>query len=369
MIEVPLDIAVKSKAALEKPIYGKSGQILLQAGVVLTREYADRLKKMGIYSVYIQGGRVRSNPVVCEKVRSRAIQVLRSMVQSKNEKIDVLSVVNEILQDVFKMKGIVDNMLSISTYDGYTFSHSVDVCALAMSIGIQMGFQRSALMEIGMGALLHDIGKIKISEYIVNKPGRLDEHEFAEIKKHPELGYNIIKNHPQITDRSIAMVLEHHERWDGSGYPHKKKGNNIHWFSGICGVADVYSAMVSNRCYRKAYPHHEVYEMVLGLGDTHFDFEIVQAFAKCVVPYPSGILVYTSDGRIAQVTNNNLEHPYLPGVVFLDDDSNEEVDLSKAGITIKRPISLDEIESLTQLKELQGKLIKECENPMNTPVA
>lgn len=360
MIEVPLDIAVKSKAPLEKPIYGKSGQVLLQAGVSLTREYAERLKKMGIYSVYIQGGKIRSNPVVCEKVRNRAIQVLKSMVKSRNENVDVLSVVNDILEDVLNMKGIVDNMLSISTYDGYTFSHSIDVCALAMSIGIQMGYSRSALMEIGMGALLHDIGKIKISEYIINKPGRLDEHEFEEVKKHPELGYKLIKNHPQLTDRSITMVLEHHERWDGSGYPRKKKGREIHWFSSICGVADVYSAMVSNRCYRKAYPHHEVYEMILGLGDTHFDFEIVKAFAKCVVPYPRGILVYTSDGRIAQVTNNNLGHPYLPGVVFLDDDSNQEVDLSKAGLTIKRTISPEEIESLAQLKDLQGKLLKDC---------
>ncbi len=344
MIQVPVEIALKSGAKLAKPIYGASGQILLRDGVVLDKRYAGRLQSLGIQSVFIEGGKVKVDEPIAAEVRIKAARALSSVGRGHINKVNLCSIVSEILEDVLSLRGIVDSLSSISTYDGYTYTHSVEVCVIAMSIGLQLGYKRHTLLELGIGGLLHDVGKLKIPYHIISKPGTLNKKELDLVKNHPVLGYEMVKNHSQVSNRSAAMVLEHHERWDGSGYPDGKAGKGIHHFSAICGVADIYNAMTTARSYRPSYPPHEVYELILGLGSTHFDYDVIKAFARCIVPYPRGSLIRTSDLRIAQVVSNDTEHPYLPVVVFLDDPEDKEVNLLAAGLTVKSAVTLEEKE-------------------------
>lgn len=345
MIEVSLEIAVRLQAPLAKPVYGSAGQIMLQKSNIITASYAKKLQQLGVYSVHIDGGKDKgSEPVVCDVVRQRAAKVLGTL--TLNQKAEVKEIIEKILSDILYFKGTTDNISNISTHDGYTFTHSIDVCILAISIGYQMNFRQSTLLEIGTGALLHDVGKLKIPSPLINKLGKFEDEEFALMQNHSAIGYELIKNHPQVSNRAAIMVLEHHERYDGSGYPAKKTGVNIHMFSAICAVADVYNAMITNRCYRKAHAPHEAYEYILGLGNTHFEFKVVEAFAKCVSPYPKGMAVRISDGNIAWVMDNKTEHPYLPLVVYANDDKDRQVNLYKEGKTIIGAVSPEELEKL-----------------------
>jgi HD-GYP domain-containing protein (c-di-GMP phosphodiesterase class II) len=343
MIQVPLEIAVKSGARLAKPIYGTAGQVLLREGIVLNSRFADRLSELGISAVFIEGGKVKVDEPIAVDVRLKASQALGSVGRGL-EKVNLCAIVSDILDDVLSLRGIVESVSSICTYDGYTYTHSVDVSVISMSVGLQLGYKRHTLLELGIGGLMHDIGKLKIPYDIINKPGTLSEDEFDLVKTHTVQGYELIKNHKQVSSRSAAMVLEHHERWDGRGYPDGKKKREIQLFSAICGVADIYNAMTTTRSYRPAHPPHEVYEFILGMGDTFFDYEVIKAFARCIVPYPRGTLVRTSDLRVAQVVSNDTDHPYLPVVVFLDDPEDKEVNLLKAGLTVKSAVTLEEKE-------------------------
>ncbi|MCR3921139.1 MAG: HD-GYP domain-containing protein [Firmicutes bacterium] len=348
MLEVSLDVAVRSKLKLAKPVYGASGQIMLQKGVVLTASYARGLRKFGFYSVFVEGGKVDVHSPVREVVRSRASKVLYAFTQGSSHNINVRESAALILDDVLALGGVLDNINSLSLYDGYTFAHSIDVSILSIAIASEMGYGRRILLEIAMGALLHDIGKIKIPQNTINKIGKLTDDEMTDVKNHTLIGYELAKSHPQLSKRSTTMILEHHERYDGSGYPHGKRDRDINLSSVICGISDVYNAMTTNRCYRKAYPAHEVYQYILGLGNTHFDYSTVQAFAKVIMPYPKGRMVRISDGRIAQVAENSSGHPYLPLVIFLEEETYTPVDLYKEGLTIKEPLTNEEVEALIE---------------------
>jgi len=153
-----------------------------------------------------------------------------------------------------------------------------------------MGFSYSELFELGVGSLLHDLGKTRISSEILHKPGKLTDEEFREIKKHPVLTYKILKEKvgDSISPLSLMTALNHHERYDGSGYPCGLKGEKIHDMAGICAICDVYNAINTDRVYRKAVLSHEVYTMLINSGGTMFKPEIVKAFLAC---YPVGSIV------------------------------------------------------------------------------
>jgi HD-GYP domain-containing protein (c-di-GMP phosphodiesterase class II) len=354
LIQVPLEIAAKSGAPLAKPIYGAMGQILLRAGTILDKRYIPKLKYLGIHNVYINGGKVDTDEPISQEIRHRAAMVLKDISQGENiNSVSIADVVNNILDDILGLRGIIESILNISSYDGYTFMHSIDVCALTMSVGFQLGYQRPSLLEMGIGALLHDIGKLKISPHIINKPEKLNDDEFAEVMKHPKIGYETIKDHKQVSERSAHMVLEHHERFDGTGYPHKKGKQNIHRFSSICGIVDMYSAMITKRCYREAYPPHEVYEMIMGMGDSSFEFKVVQAFSKCILPYPKGTIVLLSNNMVAQVVSNDTGHPYLPTVIMLEPGNDKKNNLVEAKLTIKHVVKPEEMEDLINNNEVE----------------
>lgn len=140
-------------------------------------------------------------------------------------------------------------------------------------------FIESGLSMIELSGLMHDIGKIAINEGLLNKPGKLTEAEYIEIKKHPEIGYQILKSVDAYSGLA-EYVLSHHERWDGTGYPRGLKGEAIPLFSRIIAVADAYEAMISDRSYRRAMTHEYAVEEIVRCAGTQFDPDVVHAFLK-----------------------------------------------------------------------------------------
>lgn len=187
--------------------------------------------------------------------------------------------------------------------------------------------------SLGVGALLHDIGKILIPSHILNKPTQLSDEEFELVKAHTEYGFDILRRQDQFPSVVAHCAYQHHERIDGSGYPRQLKGNEIHQFGKIIGIADVFDAMTSNRVYRDAMLPHDAMEVLYGGAAIKFDKNMVEQFKKTIALYPNGITVSLSDGRKGIVIR---QHPHLfhrPVIRIVEEDGQEvapyDIDLSK----------------------------------------
>ncbi|MNI37991.1 Cyclic di-GMP phosphodiesterase response regulator RpfG [compost metagenome] len=192
----------------------------------------------------------------------------------------------------------------MNSNDDYTFQHSVQVGMLSYYLAKWLDKSEEEALLIGKAGYLHDIGKSKIDQSILNKPSRLTADEFDEIKKHTIYGYDIIRH--SYKDTGLAMAaLQHHERMDGNGYPLRKKGLDIHPFARIVAVADVYSAMTSNRAYQKKkdllYVLRELHRMSFG----ELDAEATQCFIKHMIPNFIGKKVNLADGRVGDIILTN----------------------------------------------------------------
>ncbi len=307
---------------IAKPVFDSGERILLGVNSVLTQEYLNSLIRRGLPGIYIKdewSENIEIEDVISEKLRNEGINAL------KNNDIDgTLNVAKKIVDEILSSSVISLDMLDLKSYDGYTYQHSVNVAVVSCLIGLKMGFSKQQLEEVSMAAILHDIGKILISQDIINKPGRLTKEEFELVKKHSEYGYEIVKNRMDISAKVKSAILMHHENEDGSGYPKGYKGDKIHVYARIIHVADVFDALTSKRPYKPSYARYEAAEYLMGGCGRMFNYEVVNAFMSAVPIYPKGVCVSLSDERRAVVAKNtdNMLRP----VVLLD--NKEEIDLS-----------------------------------------
>jgi HD-GYP domain-containing protein (c-di-GMP phosphodiesterase class II) len=212
--------------------------------------------------------------------------------------------------------------------DSYTLQHSVDVAAVGLLIGQRLFRERgyidyrgkrvydkvdNRLTRLGLGLLLHDIGKLAVPTEILNKPGRLDPHEWEVIRTHPVAGVELLRSE-LISPLVKVVVRSHHERWDGEGYPDGKAGTDIHELARIAAVADVYDAVTSERVYATARPAHAGVRVIREGAGSAFDEEVVEVFNKIVAPFPPGDEIELSDGRagvVADVPEAALDRPVV----------------------------------------------------------
>lgn len=354
MFKVNIDF-LKPGMILAKAIYNSDGQILLSSGVTLKETYIQKLMQLGISRVYIdtkETSDIIIEDVICEQNRFQAKKIIRETMNNvymggKIATKEVFNIVNNILDDLLKNKDIMLNLSDIKAVDDYTFGHSVNVCVLSLITGIAMGYNTERLSKLGIGAILHDIGKIAIPKEILNKPSKLTDEEYEVIKEHPRLGYDIIKKHPNISALSAMVVLTHHERYDGKGYPLGKKGEEIHEFSRILAVADVYDALTSDRVYKKKIFPHEAIEYLISMGNHQFDYEIVKIFALHVACYPVGTVVKLSTGDNGIVVEVNKSYPNRPKVRCIRNKQGDKYDE-------KLEISLVDQPSITIMEVLEN---------------
>jgi putative nucleotidyltransferase with HDIG domain len=243
------------------------------------------------------------------------------------------SLVAEISDSVMRDPGALISLVRLKRRDEYTYMHSVAVCALMVSLARHLGLPAAQVRVAGVAGLLHDLGKALMPLEILNKPGKLTDDEFAMMKTHPERGHELLVQQDQGDDVVRDVCLHHHEKVDGSGYPHRLRGDQLTLFAKMGAVCDVYDAVTSLRTYKDAWdPGEALRRMAQWKG--HFDVPVFQAFVKTVGIYPVGALVRLQSGRLAVVTAQNPHALLTPKVkAFFSTKSNmriepQEIDLS-----------------------------------------
>lgn len=332
---------LKPGMIIARPIYSDDGKILLNSGVELKERFILRLEQLGIASVYIQDdlGDYEIPEVISEATRVKAIQTLRNSVNQMRlgKTLDLTSVeesVTKIIDEVLDNDDVLISLTDIRSFDNYTYGHCVNVAILSLVCGISMGMSKADLKQLTLGAMLHDIGKIKIPEEILKKPGRLTTEEYETVVKHAAFGYEIVKKIPRFPRRAALVINQHHERINGSGYPQKLKGEQIDLFARIAAIADVYDAITADRVYQKGILPSEAIRVLKGLGSFHFDLDVLSHFVKNIALYPVGSSVVLSDGTSGVVVDVNKRYPARPIVRVLFDGKGKkcepyEVDLMK----------------------------------------
>lgn len=319
---------VKPGDVLGQTILGFDGCIMLREGVTLTDRYISKLMDMQIVYLYIKDSDLEDiKPEDPEFIQYKS-EVVKSLskVYSKLNYSDTLSmrstinIINDIVEYLINNEEIDSSyLIELKTFDNYTFIHSLNTCVLALYFGVKMSYSKSMLIDLGVGALLHDLGKTKIPIELLNKKGKFTEDEFAIIKKHPELGYDMVKGVKEVKEISKSIILEHHERINGDGYPMGLEGNRISKYARIACICDVYDAIASDRVYRRGFPSNEAYEFILGGGGTFFDFDLVTIFRNSFSIYPLGACVRLSDGIEGFIVGHNEGFPDRPVVRIIYD--------------------------------------------------
>ncbi|WIW70420.1 HD-GYP domain-containing protein [Anaerosinus gibii] len=346
-------------------IYNANGNKLLTKGTILNKTYIDRLNALYIPGIYVSLG----NPtldintpedILKESVRVEATRTLYRAFQKcqLTEDLDTKSLTdttNMIIDNLLHNSNNIIQMTEIRKFDTYTFSHSISVCVLSTIIGILKQYSKKRLYEIAFGALLHDIGKLKIPLEILNKNGRLTTEEMNVMKKHSELGFFLLRKNKNLSVVPMHVAFQHHEKYDGSGYPRGVKGKAIHEYARVVAIADVYDALTSDRPYKSSVPPYEAYKIMVKESGNHFDPDILELFFEHVAIFPVGTTVKLNDGSFGIVTEIEVRKTFTPKVKLIATSKkiaiseNISVDLSvEPNLYIEK--SLDENEIFDLMK-------------------
>ncbi|MBX4264023.1 HD-GYP domain-containing protein [Clostridium estertheticum] len=311
---------VKVNEILGKNIVTNDGSVLLRSGVKLNKRYIVKLKKLGVFYIYVEDSRLDDVSIEDERLSSLKELTMKNMStimknvtegDTKGTK-NSLSVVEDLVNYIIEMGDVNKSLYDIQTFDNYTYLHSIDTGIMAIFLGITMNLSQGELKELSIGAILHDIGKTKIDKNIITKPGKLTKEEFEEIKNHPIYGKEILEKNFSMTNRILKAVEHHHERVDGNGYPYGLTKNQISKFAKIIGICDVYDSVSNDRCYRKKFNPSDAYELILAGAGNAFDEEVVKDFKKTFSVFPLGVCLKLSNGVEGYVIKQNKNFPDRP---------------------------------------------------------
>ncbi|GAB6151065.1 MULTISPECIES: HD-GYP domain-containing protein [Clostridium] len=333
---------IKDGQILAKPIYDASGRLLLSKGTKLKPGYKMRLTNIGLFSVFIDdefSKDIQMDEIISEQTREETKAVLKSEFtkfiskQSYPSK-EIYTVVNNIIDIILSREDVMVNICDIKSKDKYLYEHSINVCVLSLILGVYLKYPENRLKELAIGALLHDIGKLLTPKDIVERfrNGNLSKEEFEIFKSHTIDGYEIINQKEDISYISKAIILMHHEHFDGTGFPLGLSDEQLHETVKIVSICNTFDNLVSDF---SGYTKMEVYkalEYLIAMSQTIFDKKLVDAFVKNIAAYPSGTIVKLNTGDSAIVLKQNASLPLRPVVNIIFDKNNCKLD---------NPITLD----------------------------
>ncbi|SHH63938.1 HDIG domain-containing protein [Caloranaerobacter azorensis DSM 13643] len=313
-----------------------TGNILLKSGTVLNKKNILHLKNMNINYLNVLEITGEIKEVNQDKQKSfidkydnlakKTKKVLKDVKLGKKIIISEISdEVNDIIDEITSSNNILSRLRQIEESDDYTFQHSLTVCMLSIMLGKWLGYTWRELKQLALSGLFHDIGKLRVSRDIIEKPSRLNEMEFNIVKKHTIFGYNILMETVGISQNTALGALQHHEREDGSGYPLRLKSDKIHEFGKIIAVCDIFNAMTSKRIYEDKKSPFKVAELISENRFGVLDARISTVFLDNISKFYVGNLVKLSNGVIGEIVYVNKNIPTRP-VVRVEDDF---VDLMK----------------------------------------
>ena len=249
--------------------------------------------------------------------------------------------VEDISDSIARNPGAIISLARLKTADDYTYMHSVAVCAMMVALSKQLGLDEAQTRSCGMAGLLHDLGKVAMPTVVLNKPGKLTDAEFDTMKTHPTEGFKMLKASPNVDEVALDVVLHHHEKINGMGYPERLVGDQISLYSKMGAVCDVYDAITSNRPYKSGWdPAESLRQMAEWKG--HFDVKVFQAFVKSMGIYPVGSLVRLTSGRIGVVIEQSAKSLTTPLVkVFYSTKSGMR--MTPFIVDLSRPDSIEKI--------------------------
>lgn len=343
---------------LAKTLYDKNGRVLLTKNSYLTKSLIKKLKTLEIDYVFIDSLKNEPNTVISPELKEKSIHILENifvkcerfavnelefsdlseteieiMLEQKHNYISTIhSVAKDLSEAITSSDNISYGLSYIKDLDKNTYDHSLNVATISLLIGASMNLDKNDLLTLGVGGLLHDIGKAFIDKNILLKPGRLTDEEFKLMKEHSSKGYECFENTPTLSHNSKMAILQHHERVDGTGYPFGIDSDEINFFAKIVSVADVYDALTSVRPYKNSMYPNDAFEFIFSKVDSMFDFEVVKSFSKCLIPFPEGTKLKLSNGDLCIVESINTSYPLRPVVKVIDSISfeniNKKIDLA-----------------------------------------
>lgn len=234
-------------------------------------------------------------------------------------------VVNTMIDSIFRNMDALSSLTRIKGYDEYTFVHSVNVCVLSLTLGRQLGLDREEMQALGVGALLHDAGKMRVPTGILNKPGKLTDAEFAEMKRHTLYSHEVLERADGISEEAKLVALQHHERFGGTGYPGGLAGDAINRCAQIAAIADAYDAMTTTRVYSRPMTPPDGIRRIFELAKTDFNPIFAQRFIQCIGIYPVGTTVQLDSGEIGIVVSVNHEKVLRPRVLLVCRDERRRL--------------------------------------------
>ncbi|MBV4420277.1 HD-GYP domain-containing protein [Clostridium tyrobutyricum] len=330
---------IREGQVLGKSILTSDGQILLKAGVNLSGIYINKLRNLGVCYIYIEDEMLDDVYVEDEKLTQLKQSAMKSMSSIVGKLYDcngkgfekAIAPVQDMMDYILNMGDVNKSLYDIKTYDNYTSIHSLDTCVMSCFLAMTSGVDSCDLREVGVGAILHDVGKTKVPIEILNKKAKLTYEEFEEIKKHPIYGVELLKKNLTISNRIIKVVEQHHERIDGRGYPYGLKDKQITKFAKIVCICDVYDAVSNDRVYRKKFKLNESYELILSGSGSAFDKQLVLNFKNTFAIYPLGCHVNLSNNEDGYIIKQNKGFPDRPVVRVIENSDNiscfHEIDL------------------------------------------
>lgn len=338
---------VPENSKLARQLMNTNGQVLLKKGTPLTLALLKRIEDNQIFTIYVDDGYSdhEINDLIRPELKTKAVQTLKETFQflekrqAQNSKIDmdlqkklshrsmakyltqIKSVSSQIIEEISINRQLMINLVDIKNLDNYVYEHSVNVAVLSLIVGIELKMNYNELLMLFLGALLHDVGKSMLPKELITQKDALSTTQEDLLKTHPQLGYDYLKENYAFPLAVKMAILQHHERFDGKGYPRGIAGLNIHRHARIIALADCYDAMTSDKPQNRAVPPNEALEYIMGACGTHFDFDLGTIFCRKVVPYPEGSLVKLSDDSIAVVSQVNLDYPLRPKIKVLVKDT------------------------------------------------
>jgi putative nucleotidyltransferase with HDIG domain len=326
---------------LGKNIYSEEGTVLLAVNIELTQRLLERLLDFGIDYIYILDSRTDDiiiGDAIQEATRVRGIREIRDtfrkLMEDSNKRGSIhyydlgrkfRELMSMIVDDLSEHPDAMVMLTNMNLMDSYLYQHSLNVCIYATMLGLSNGYNREDLMTLGLGALLHDIGKTKVSQAILQKPTSLTKEEFEEMKKHTVFGFQILKDEPNIPLIAAHCAFQHHERINGSGYPRGIQGNDIHEFARWIGMVDSYDAMTTTRVYRPPMLPHQAMEQLFTGSGSLYDQQKIALFRDKIAIYPLGIPVSLNTGESGVVSHLNVAVPHRPIVRVLKDAGGQEL--------------------------------------------
>lgn len=308
---------------------------------------------------------------IAEKLYAEAVEHAHCFMEDVRQGRDIdcreaFPIVDGFIGSVFRNEAAASMLFHLKEFDNYTFTHSINVGVLAIILGKYLEFDKKTLRMLGMAGLFHDVGKARIPEDILNKPARLSPRETRLIKTHPIEGFKIVDAQAGLDQGVVRGVIEHHERYDGTGYPRGLSGGAIGLFGRILSIVDVYDALTSKRVYKSAMPAFNALGMMYQGRDTTFCPTGVEHFIKCMGVYPIGSFVRLSSGHCGITVDNNDSHAARPKVRILFDAAMHPVSPVEIDLAARPASELRIIECLNS-EDYRMDLARVLEPEKNAP--